>query len=130
MSIKHSRSCMVHADTCCYAHFPTGPFRLFSNSLKDIPFIIHTNSSIICFFSGGKSCPRSRRISNRIGSRKCCSKTRNGKCSKQQWFYSNTAFLLRKIHFRTIHLIYSHSITNKIEYIFCLLSISQTKQKQ
>lgn len=80
------------------------------------------------FFSGGKSCPRSRRISNRIGSRKCCSKTRNGKCSKQQWFYSNTAFLLRKIHFRTIHLIYSHSITNKIEYIFCLLSISQTKQ--
>lgn len=74
------------------------------------------------FFSGGKSCPRSRRISNRIGSRKCCSKTRNGKCSKQQWFYSNTAFLLRKIHFRTIHLIYSHSITNKIEYIFCLLS--------
>ena len=121
MCVESSRSSMIDTDTGSNSHPFTGFLCFLGNCLQRILLIIHPNGTIISLFAGGKSSSRSRRISHGISGRESSSHCPHRELCKKQRLYTNAALLdFGTIHFRTIHLIDTHSITNEIENIFCL----------
>ena len=121
MCVESSRSSMIDTDTGSNSHPFTGFLCFLGNCLQRILLIIHPNGTIISLFAGGKSSSRSRRISHGISGRERSSHCPHRELCKKQRLYTNAALLdFGTIHFRTIHLIDTHSITNEIENIFCL----------
>ena len=129
MCIESSRSSMVHTDTGSYTNFLSGFLCSLGNSLNHILLVIHTDSTVIRLHSGSQSSSGSRRVRYRVGCRESCGNTHSRELSKQQRCHTNASFLFSQIHFRTVHLVHSHSITDEIKYILCLLGIRHTCQQ-
>ena len=114
---------MVHTDTGSYTDFLPSFLSFFGNRLNHILLVVHTDGTIIRLHSGSQCSSGSGRVRNRISGRESSGNTYSRKLSEQQRRHANASFLFSQVHFRTVHLVYSHSITDEIEYILCLLRI-------
>ena len=129
MGIECSRSGVVHTHAGSDTHLLAGLFGFLGNRLEHVLVIVHADGAIISLRTGSKGSSGSRRVGDRICGRESGSHTGNRKSSKQQRLYTDTPFLFGKIHLGSVHLVYSHPISDEIKYILCLLGIHCTRQQ-
>ena len=130
MGIECGGSSMVYTDAGSYPNFLTGLFGSLGHTLKHTLVIVHTNGAVVGLCTGSQGCSGSRRVSHRVGGRKGSCHAGNRERSEQQRLYTDAPFLFGQIHFRTVHLVHTHSITDEIKHVLRLLGIGHAAGQQ
>ena len=115
---------MVYTDAGSYSHAVACIFGPDSDAVhRCFQIFQYTDGTIFCLVACGKGCSCSSRVSHSVGGRKGCCDSCIGELGKQDGRNADFSFQFSAVQLCSLHLIHSHSVSDKVEDVLGLLRV-------